>query len=136
MNAPIKMTIYNRTGLLLMADDGTRKGIFAYRDTGFTKKDNRPFDKVWFCDVYASDPKKITDKEHEVYNFNRVSAGTKFFNKIGLNPQQLPLLLKLATLLYSEISGTEVPAPVLPNPLNKPTEEDELYNLVMGRPKF
>lgn len=130
------MTIYNRTGLLLMSDDGSRKGIFAYRDTGFTKKDNRPFDKVWFCDVYASDPKKIKGDEHETYNFNRVSAGTKFFNKIGLNPQQLPILLKLATMMYSEISGEQVAAPVLPNPLAKPTEEDELYNLVMGRPKF
>lgn len=119
-----------------MADDGSKKGIFAYRDTGFTKKDNRPFDKVWFCDVFASDPKKIKGDEHESYNFNRVSAGTKFFNKIGLNPQQLPILLKLATMMYSEISGEIVSAPVLPNPLAKPTEEDELYNLVMGRPKF
>lgn len=135
MNAPIKMTIYNRTGLLLMADDGTRKGIFAYRDTGTTKA-GKLFDKIWFCDVYSSDPKKIDGEGHEAYNFNRVSAGTKFFNKIGINPAQLPLLIKLATILYSEISGAEVTAPVLPNPLNKPTEEDELYALVMGRPKF
>jgi hypothetical protein len=119
-----------------MADDGSQKGIFAYRDTGFTKKDNRPYDKIWFCDVFASDPKKITGDEHESYNFNRISFGTKSFNKIGLNPQQLPILLKLATIMYNEISGAEVTAPILPNPLNKPTEEDELYNMVMGRPKF
>jgi hypothetical protein len=135
MNAPFRTTIYNRTGWLLMADDGSKKGIFAYRDIGLNK-DGKPYDKVWFCDVYSSDPKKIDGDKHETYNFNRVSAGTKFFNKIGLNPQQLPLLLKLATMMYSEISGEIVSAPVLPNPLAKPTEEDELYNLVMGWPKF
>ena len=136
MNEPIRMTIYNRTGLLLMADDGSRKGIFAYRDTGFTKRDNRPYDKLWFCDCYSSDPKKIKGSEHESYNFNRIHAGGKFFNKIGVNPQQLPLLIKLATILYNEVAGTAVPSPTLPKPLDKPTEEDELYNLVMGRPKF
>lgn len=136
MNSPIKVTIYNRTGYLLMADDGSKKGIFAYRDTGFTKKGNRPFDKVWFCDVFASDPKKIKGTEHEKYNFNRIGAGTQSFNKIGINPQQLPILLKLATLMYSEISGQDIPAPALPNPLAKPSEADELYNLVMGNRKF
>jgi hypothetical protein len=135
MNIPIRATIYNRTGWLLLADDGTRKGIFAYRDTGTTKA-GKLYDKIWFCDCFSSDPKKITGDEHEVYNFQRVSAGTRFFNKIGLNPAQLPILQKLLTVMYNEVSGAEVTAPVLPNPLNKPTEEDELYNMVMGRPKF
>lgn len=136
MNAPFKTTIYNRTGWLLMADDGSKKGIFCYRDTGFTKKDNRPYSKIWFCDVFSSDPTKIKGKEHGVYNFQRVSAGTKFFNKIGVNPNQLPILIKLATILYNEIAGTSISSPALPDPMNKPTEEDILYQRVMGRPKF
>jgi len=118
-----------------MADDGTRKGIFAYRDTG-TTKDGKLYDKIWVCDVYSSDPKKIEGKGHETYNFQRVSSGTKFFNKLGINPAQVPLLIKLATILYNEVAGTSVPPPTLPKPLDKPTETDELYNLVMGRPKF
>jgi hypothetical protein len=136
MNSPIRVKIYNREGWLLKCDDGSKKGVFAYHDIGFTKKDNRPFSKIWFCDVFESDPKKIDGKEHEVFNFNRVSAGTKFFNKIGVNPNQLPVLIKLATILYNEIAGTNVSTPALPDPMNKPTEEDELYNMVMGHPKF
>ena len=134
MESPRKITIYNRTGWLL-SDPATRKGVFAYRDIG-TNKDGKPYDKCWFSDVFSSDPKKIKDKEHEVWNFQRIHTSQQAFSKLGIQPQQLPMLIKLATLLYSEISGAEVPAPVLPNPLKKPTETDELYNFVMGRPKF
>lgn len=134
MNSPVRIKIYNREGWLL-SDPATRKGIFAYRDEGLNK-DGHPYSKVWFCDVFSSDPKKIEDKTHEVWNFQRIHTSQRAFSKLGIQPQQLPMLIRLATLLYGEISGAEVPAPVLPNPLKKPTEEDELYNFVMGRPKF
>lgn len=130
MEAPRKITIYNRTGWLI-SDPATRKGLFGYRDTGLNK-DGKPYDKVWFCDVYSSDPKKIEGDKHEVWNFQRIHTAARAFSKLGIQPHQLPMLIKLATLLYSEISGAEVPAPILPNPLKKPSEEDELFNFVMG----
>ena len=134
MESPRKMTIYNRTGWLL-SDPATRKGVFAYRDIG-TNKDGKPYDKCWFSDVFSSNPKKIEGKEHEVWNFQRIHTSQRAFSKLGIQPQQLPMLIKLATILYNEVAGTAVPPPTLPKPLDKPTETDELYNLVMGRPKF
>jgi len=135
MEGPRKITIYNRTGWLI-SDPATKKGVFAYRDVG-TNADGHPYDKVWFTDVYSKDKDKITGDKHETWNFQRVHvAGKSAFSKLGIQPHQLPMLIKLATLLYSEISGKNVPAPALPNPLSKPSEEEELFNFVMGKSRF
>jgi hypothetical protein len=131
---PEKIHIYNRDGILFH-DPETRKGVFGYRDQGFNK-DGKPYDKIWIADVFYSEPKKITGKKHEPWNFQRIHTSQCAFSKIGIHPQQLPMLIKLATLLYGEVAGVDVAAPVLPKPLDKPSEVDELYNMVMGRPKF
>lgn len=126
-----EITLFNRTGYILF-DEKTLKGVFAYRDIG-TMPDGQPFDKLWFCDVYRAEYKGKNKSGFSPIRFNWIKATQRSFNKIGIQPQQLPMLIRLANFIYRQISGENIPEPRLENPLAKLPADEEMIARVMGR---
>lgn len=131
MSAPTRIHLYDRDGWVVFTEGTPTKGIFAYYDEGITKA-GKPFRKVWFCDVFKAKG-TLNDGVNGAKDnilINKIHASQRAFNKIGVNPEQLPLLIQLATMMYEEISGRRVAAPVLPDPLKRPDEIDALLSKI------
>lgn len=125
-------TLFNRTGYLAY-DEETNKGIFAYHDAGVMPDTGTPFNKFWVCDVFRIKYKKKDG--FGPWRFNWIHSTQKSFNKLGVQMQQLPMLIKLASMLYRDATGETVDAPEEVKDVQRPDEIESLLAQIEGRRK-